>query len=80
MKREVVKNCLKEYLDERGIKYSWLAGKVGYHQTTLNRIMRSEHPPSSKLMLKSAQVLGVPVEILFWLEDVQDGKEVNPFE
>ena len=76
-KKEVVRNRLKEYLDERGTRYSWLCQKVGYHQTTLNRIMRNEQEPSSRLMLKVAKVLGRPVEELFWIEDIE---EVSPFE
>lgn len=68
----VVKNRLKDILQEKGIKQSWLAERVGLHRGTLNNIIGNKYSTSAEVAMKIAYTLNMKFDDVFWLED--DGK------
>ena len=74
-----LKNCLKEYLEDNGIKHSWLSRKVGIHQVSLTRIINGDRTPTLPVAFLIAQTLKQPLEKLFWLEKSEDNK-IDPFD
>ena len=64
----VVKNRLKEILDERGIKQTWLANKIGLHRGTLNNIISNKYNTTTEMGLKIANTLNMKFEDIFYLE------------
>lgn len=65
----MVKNRLKEILDERGSKQVWLASKSGVNNTTLSNIISNRHNPSIEVALKIAKGLNLKVEDIWILDD-----------
>lgn len=63
----VVKNRLKEILDERGIKQTWLAEKIGLHRGTLNNIISNKYSTTTEMGLKIANALNMKFEDIFYL-------------
>lgn len=53
-------NNLKQILDERGIKYGWLAEQVGVRRNTISDLMRGANPHLD-LAYKIAKTLGLSV-------------------
>lgn len=52
---------LKTVLDEKGLKYGFVAEKVGLRGDVIGRIFRNEMFPKTDLIAKIASVLNVPV-------------------
>jgi putative transcriptional regulator len=52
-----------------------LASALGVSRQTVHAIERDKAEPSVALALRLAQVLGVPVDQLFWLEDPAAGTD-----
>ena len=63
----VVKNSLKELLDNRGIKQSWLAERCDIHRGTMNNIIMNKYNTSLEVALKIAKVLNMKVDDIFEL-------------
>ena len=49
----VVKNRLKEVLDERGVKSIWLANQVNVTKQTVSSLVNNRFNPSLELALKN---------------------------
>lgn len=60
-----VKNRLKQILDDKGIKQSWLAEQVDITPTTLGNIIHGRFNTSLEVALKLAIILNVKVEDIF---------------
>lgn len=52
----VIKNRLKEILDERGIKQSWLAEKVGVTRQTMSNLIKNRYTTSMEIAFKISKV------------------------
>ena len=56
---------LESILQERGIKKTWLAKKVGVSNGTMTRLCSGESKPTIDVALKIARVLGTSIEELW---------------
>lgn len=66
----VVKNKLKEILEQRGLKQVWLAEKVGLHRGTLNNIISNKYNTSLEVAFKIAHELNMNMEDIFeWTDE-----------
>jgi len=52
-------NRIKEVLDEKGIKQTWLAEKLGKSFNMVNSYVQNRHQPSLETLYKIAEVLDV---------------------
>ena len=57
-------NRIKEGLEEKGIKQTWLAEKIGRSFSQTNAFACNRQQPSLKLLFKIAEVLQVDVKVL----------------
>lgn len=57
-------NRIKEGLEEKGIKQTWLAEKIGRSFSQTNAFACNRRQPSLKLLFKIAEVLQVDVKVL----------------
>jgi len=64
-----LQNTLKVQRAKNNLTQGQLAELVGVTRKTINTIENAVYIPSTYLALKLSQVLGVPVEELFRLED-----------
>ena len=51
---------LRDFLDARGVRYIWVAGRLGITPSHLNRLMSRERPLTPKNAAKLAEIFGVP--------------------
>lgn len=72
MENVVVKNRLKQILEDKGIKQTWLAKQVGLHRGTLNNIVLNKYNTSIDIGMKIAYVLNMNFDDIFWLEERKD--------
>lgn len=66
---EQLANRLKERRTELGLTQAELAERVGVTRKTVNTVENRVFTPSTLLALKLAEVLGLTVEQLFWIEE-----------
>ena len=52
-------NCLKEILEKRGIKQTWLAEKLGKSFCMVNSYVCNRRQPSLDVLFEIAQILNV---------------------
>jgi putative transcriptional regulator len=64
----LVKNRLKEILEERGIKQTWLAEQVGVTRQTMSNLINNRFCPSLDIAFKIANVLGLKLDDVFYYE------------
>lgn len=57
-------NRIKEILDERGIKQTWLAEKLGKSYTIVNGYVTNKRQPSLEVLYKISNLLNVEVSEL----------------
>ena len=57
-------NRIKEVLEEKGIKQTWLAEKLGKSFSIVNSYVCNRRQPSLETLFQIAEVLGVDVKIL----------------
>lgn len=57
-------NRIKEVLEERGIKQTWLAEKLGKSYPMVNAYAQNRRQPSIEDLYKVARILGVDVREL----------------
>ena len=62
-------NKLKQYLDEHGIKQTWLCEKTGISSGAMSLLVRGKAKPTLENAQKIAKVLGTTVDKLWPLED-----------
>lgn len=62
-------NCkLKEILEDKMIKQSALAARVGITETTMSKIVRGKSEPTLRVAIQIAKALNVNVEDI-WTEE-----------
>ncbi len=57
-------NRIKEVLDERGIKQTWLAEKLGKSYNMVNSYVQNRRQPSLETLFEIAKILEVEVKSL----------------
>lgn len=57
-------NRIKEVLEEKGIKQTWLAEKLGKSFSIVNAYVCNRRQPSLETIFQIAEILGVDVENL----------------
>lgn len=57
-----IQSCLKEIMEERGLKQTWLAKKIGVRPTTINDLVSGKRLPSLPVALSVAKVLELKIE------------------
>lgn len=58
-------NRIKEVLDEKGIKQTWLSGKLGKSYSQVNGYVRNRHQPRLEVLFEISKLLGVsPKELI----------------
>jgi len=64
----VVKNRLKDILDERGLKQNWLAEQVGITKQTMSNLVKNRYTTSIDIAFKISRVLNVDFKDIFYEE------------
>lgn len=54
-------NCIKEILEEKGIKQIWLAEKLGKSYNMVNSYVQNRRQPSIEDLYKIAKILDVEI-------------------
>lgn len=57
-------NRIKEVLDEKGIKQTWLAEKLGKSYNMVNSYVQNRQQPRLKILYEIARILDVEVKDL----------------
>ncbi|MDI9312456.1 MAG: helix-turn-helix transcriptional regulator [Limnohabitans sp.] len=57
-------NRIKEVLDEKGIKQTWLAERLGKSYNMVNAYVQNRQQPRIELLYEIAKILGVSVKEL----------------
>jgi len=57
-------NRIKEVLDERGIKQTWLAEQLGKSFNMVNSYVQNRRQPSLEVLYKIAEILKIDVKDL----------------
>lgn len=69
-------NRIKEVLEEKGIKQTWLAEKLGKSFSIVNAYVCNRRQPSLETLFQIAEILGVDVkELIVNKENIRYGKE-----
>lgn len=66
----MVRNKLREILDERGIKNIWIANKAGINNSTIGNIIKNRHNPNVEVAIRIAKALDMKVEALWEIDDI----------
>lgn len=66
------RTILRDLIDERGIRYSFLAEKLGTTASSFTRLMNGEKELFASELLRLEELLGVPYETFF------DGSALRP--
>lgn len=64
----MVKNRLKEILDSKGIKQSWLANKVDITKQTMSSLVSNRYSTSIDVAIRISNVLGMDLKDIFYEE------------
>ena len=68
-------NRIKEVLDEKGIKQTWLAEKLGKSYNMVNGYVQNRHQPRLEVLYEIAIILDVDVkELLVEIKNDKTGK------
>ena len=62
LKKEAYKE-LKSAIDKRGLKYNYVARKIGITPNYLGQILNGNYKLSADIALKAAYVLGLPLDV-----------------
>lgn len=66
-------NRIKEVLEEKGIKQTWLADKLGKSYNMVNGYVQNRQQPRLEILYQIAEILDVPVKDLL-IEKDNDAK------
>jgi repressor LexA len=69
---------LEKVLKEKGIKQTWLADKIGKSPAGLNRWVKGRRTPSYNIKCRISEALGIPVDGLFFNDNVKVNTNDNP--
>ena len=67
-------NRIKEVLEEKGIKQTWLAEKLGKSFNTVNSYVQNRQQPRLEVLNKIANILVVDVRVLIQSSKCDNGK------
>lgn len=62
-------NRLKEYRSKLGVNQQQMGALVQTSRQTISQIERGDYSPSVALAIRLANVCGVQVEDIFWIEE-----------
>lgn len=62
--KSITMNRIKEVLEERGIKQTWLAEKLGKSYNMVNSYAQNRRQPSLEVLYRIAKILNVNVKDL----------------
>ena len=57
-------NRIKEVLEEKGIKQTWLCEKLGKSYTQVNGYVQNRHQPRLEVLFEIGEILGVEPKTL----------------
>ncbi len=57
-------NRIKEVIDEKGIKQTWLSEKLGKSYSQVNGYVQNRYQPRLEVLFQIAEILGVEVKSL----------------
>lgn len=57
-------NCIKVVLEEKGIKQTWLAEKLGKSYNMVNSYVQNRQQPRLEVLMQIAEILDVDVKDL----------------
>jgi transcriptional regulator with XRE-family HTH domain len=66
---------LRDILNSRGINQKWLADETGATEATISRYMAGKHQPEINIVVAISKALGVSMDYLCGLTDLQTPKE-----
>lgn len=66
------RTILRELIEERGLKYGFVADKIGVAPATLTKLLNGERTLTASAMLAFEELLGVEAKSFF------DGRELLP--
>lgn len=69
---ETKRTVLRDLIDERGLKYGFVASKLEISPTLFTRLLSGERPLSARELLALTELLGVEAKSFF------DGRELLP--
>ena len=69
---------LEKILNEKGIKQTWLAKKIGKTPPELNRWVKGRITPSYDIMHRISEALGISVDELFFNDNDKVNTNDNP--
>ena len=67
-------NRIKEVLDEKGIKQTWLAEQLGKSYNMVNAYAQNRQQPRIELLYEIAEILGVNVKELLIDNEIKKDK------
>lgn len=71
-------NRIKEVLEEKGIKQTWLAEKLGKSYNMVNGYVQNRQQPRLEVLYEIAKILNVQVNaLLVEIDNIQDNKNGN---
>lgn len=68
-------NRIKEVLDEKGIKQTWLAEQLGKSYNMVNAYVQNRQQPRMEVLYKIAEILGVNVKELLIDNEIKKDKK-----
>ncbi len=66
-------NRIKEVLEEKGIKQTWLAVKLGKSYNMVNAYVRNRQQPRIEVLYKIAELLNVEARDLLTKNEIKNG-------
>lgn len=70
-------NRIKEVLDEKGIKQTWLAEQLGKNYNMVNAYVQNRQQPRIELLYEIAEILGVNVKELLIDNEIKKDKKMS---
>lgn len=61
----IISNKLKDILDDRGVKQTWLADKLNISKATVSNIINNRYNTSLETACKMALILNLKLEDIF---------------
>ncbi len=68
-----IMNRIKEVLEEKGIKQTWLAVKLGKSYNMVNAYARNRQQPRIEVLYKIAELLNVEARDLLTKNEIKNG-------